>query len=170
MITIIVGNNAIGKSAYLKNKVKNRVGITENIIYNGIEFETVLKYREYNGDRINELQEVLDADEIVENVKELTASNTEIEFTGSFRDIVSVICREGNELYLDEPEYGLNDVEISYLVKFIYRILDTFDNIEIVTHAELFLTILESNKKTIIVKNNSFEAVDIEGDAYAIID
>lgn len=42
------------------------------------------------------------------------ACNSEIEFTGSFRDIVTVICREGNELYLDEPEYGLSNIEISY--------------------------------------------------------
>ncbi len=170
MITIIVGNNAIGKSAYLKNKVKNRVSITENVIYNSTEFETVLKNRTYNYDRIEELLEVLDAEEIIDNVRELTALNSEIELTGSFRDIVTVICREGDELYLDEPEFGLSDIEISYLVRFIYRILDTFKHIEIVTHAELFLTILEANKKTIVVKNNCFETVDIEGDAYAVID
>lgn len=170
MITLIIGDNAIGKSAYLKDRVKERVNVKENIIYNGEEFETVLKNRGYNKKRVDELKEVLDADEIITNTKELTVINSEIELTGSFKEIISIICREGDEVYLDEPEFSLSDVEVSYLVRFIYRIIDTFENIEIVTHAELFLMIAEADKKTIDIKEGKFKLKDIEEDAYAIVD
>lgn len=170
MITLIVGQNAIGKSVYLKRKVQKVVQYNENIIFNMLD-TTYLNNRTYNSTRIEALKEVLDASINTENNDTILIETDEIRIRKPFNDILTLICKEGTELYLDEPEYKLNSREIGYLVAFLYRILDTFHCIEIVTHSELFLSILEAEVKTIKIDTNyDFATSDLEEDDYATID
>lgn len=171
MITLIIGQNAIGKTVYIKNKVKNTVEDNENIIFNFFD-TSYLNNRGYDKNRIEALEDVLDTDKIdIDNPEYLSIKTDEIRIGKSFNNILTIICKEGNELYLDEPEYGLNNHEIGYLVKFLYRILDTFNNIEIVTHSELFLGILDAEKKTVTMdEKKNFILTDLREDAYATID
>ena len=170
MITLIIGQNATGKSVYLKNRAKEAVRKNENIISNTWD-TTYLNNRGYNAERIEALEEVFDSEEITENPEYLDIKTDEISIGKSFKDMLTMICREGDELYLDEPEYALNSREEAYLVSFLYRVLDTFKNIEIVTHSELFLGILEADRKTVILNDkNEYVLSDLKEDEYATID
>lgn len=170
MITLIVGQNAIGKSVYLKRKVQKVVQYNENIIFNMLD-TTYLTNREYNSVRIKALEEVLGASINTSNNDVIFIETDEIKIRKPFNEILTLICKEGTELYLDEPEYKLNSREIGYLVAFLYRILDTFQYIEIVTHSELFLSILEAEVKTIKIDTDcDFVVSELEEDAYATID
>lgn len=170
MITLIIGQNAIGKSVYINNKAKEALKRNENIICN-VWDTTYLDNRQYNTQRIEALMDLFDTEDIVQKKQFLELKTDEIEVGKSLSEILTIICKEGDELYLDEPEYGLSTAEINYLVSFIYKVSNTFDNIEIVTHSEIFFGILEAEKKTVeLNSNNEYVLTDLRGSAYETID
>ena len=170
MITLIIGQNAIGKSVYINKSAKQALKYSENITCNTWD-ATYLYNRAYNEQRIEILKEMFDIENIVEKPHSLELNPEGIILGKSMSEILTLICKDGTELYLDEPEYGLSTPEINYLVSFIWKISDTFKNIEIVTHSEIFLGILDAQKKTIELNScNEYILVDLKGSAYETID
>lgn len=170
MVRLIIGQNAIGKSVYIKNKAKKELEKCDKILCNIWDSKYLINIT-YNEDRIEALYDILDAEEITENRECLLIKSNICEFSQSMLKIVSLICKEGSKLYLDEPEYGLTNREIGYLVAFIYNIMDTFDEVEIVTHSELFFGIQEAEVVTVSLdKNKKYVISELGENAYVTID
>lgn len=170
MITLIIGQNAIGKSAYLKEKVKESLTDKDKIITYNMWDNDYLLNREYNKDRVEELEELFDEVNCKHSVLELESE--EVDITPELLNILTIITKDGTELYLDEPENGLDNTQINCLVQYLYRVLDTFNNIAIVTHSELFFGILESEIKTVSLnkQNTKYELTGLVKDKYETID
>lgn len=167
MLTLIIGQNAIGKSVYIKEEAKRAMQEDENVLCNFISSD-YLKNIRYNQERIEILGDLLDANEIKQSA-EMLFIDRDMPITKKFTEIVTLICKNGDRLFLDEPEYKLHDREIGMLVAFIYRVADTFKQIEIVTHSELFLGILSAEIKTVKKDKYRYVLTDLE-DAYDTID
>ena len=169
MIILIIGQNAIGKSVYIRTKAKEALQYNAQIITNFWD-KTYLKNRDYNEERVDLLRELFDADKI-EKKRDRLQITSDFPISNYFNDILTAICKEGEELYLDEPEYGLYSYEIGYLVTFISRVSDTFKYIEIVTHSELFLAILEAERNTVVLNDNKeYVLTCLRGSDYETID
>lgn len=169
MITLIIGQNAIGKSAYLKNRIKKS---SDNGILTNIVSSEYLKNLDYNEERIQQLEDILDTDNIIRNQDLLGIETDEVTIGQYFTRILTLICKNGSILYLDEPEFDLSYKEIGFLVWFLCRVEDTFTEMEIVTHSEILLGI--PNKKVQTVEydesRKEFKLVDLKDDAYVTID
>lgn len=170
MITLIIGQNAIGKSVYLKDKLKKEIS-SDDILCNFID-GSYLRTKRYNSNRIEELKELLDTDNIITNKDKLGIETDVLSISTEFENILTLICKEGDRLYIDEPEFGLSYKEIGRLIAFIAIIEDTFKDIEVITHSEMFLGLNNANIKTIKydMDTRSFIAIDLEDTAYETID
>ena len=170
MIKLIIGQNAIGKSVYIKNAANEALKKEDSVLSN-IWNSKYLKNRAYNDERIEVLYDILDAEEVIENTECLAVKGGQIMVGQNFANILTLICKCGDYLYLDEPEYGLNNHEIGYLVAFLYKILDTFKLIEIVTHSELFFGIQEAEMRTVTLNSRKqYILSELGEDAYVTID
>lgn len=170
MITLIVGQNAIGKSIYLKNKAK-RESLNSEVLCNFID-GSYLRNVKYNKDRLEELKDLLDTDIIIENKDRLGIETDVMSIGNDFENILTIICKDYDKLYMDEPEFGLSYREIGRLIAFLTRIEDTFKEIVMVTHSEMFLGIPNKIVKTVKYDTvlNEFIAVEIKETAYESID
>lgn len=171
MITLIIGQNAIGKTVYLQNKIKD-MSRNNNVISNLTE-SNYLNSVSYNRERIDNLKDILDTENIIENDDMLGISTDEVRISKAFASILTLICKDLEYLYLDEPEFGLSYREIGFLVWFLCCVEDSFKEIEIVTHSEMLLSQLENTEvKTVEYDINSrkFVKTDLKEDAYVTID
>lgn len=170
MVTLIIGDNAIGKSVYLKNKADITLKSGKSVVYNGWD-NTYLKKKKYNENRIDALCDILDIENIIENDQYLAMESSFIKVTDNLAKILTLICKDADYLYLDEPEYGLSNREVGILVAFLCKIMNTFINIEIVTHSELFFGISDADIKTIKLNNKKQYVTSELGDnKYVTID
>ena len=171
MITLIIGQNAIGKTAYMQDKIKS-MSKNENIITNLVNSD-YLRFIPYNKDRIDELKDILDTENIIENNDLLGISTEELEISMAFEIIITLICKDLDYIYLDEPEFKLSYRQTGFLVWFLNRIEDSFKEIEIITHSEMLLSQLQ-NKVVKTVEydpcNKRFITKNLEEDAYVTID
>ena len=171
MITLIVGQNAIGKTVYLQNKIKD-MSRNNNVISNLIE-SNYLNSVPYNRERIDDLKDILDTENIAENDDMLGISTDEVRISKAFALILTLICKDLEYLYLDEPEFGLSYREIGFLIWFLCRVENSFKEIEIVTHSEMLLSQLENIEvKTVEydIASRKFVKTDLKEDAYVTID
>lgn len=171
MITLIIGQNAIGKTVYLHDKIKY-VSKTQNVITNLID-SSYLNSVGYNSTRIERLKDILDTDNIAENSDILGITTDEVNVSKAFVSILTLICKNLDYLYLDEPEFGLSYREIGFLIWFLCSVEDSFKEIEIITHSEMILEQLQNTEvKTIEYDENQkkFVKTDLKEDAYVTID
>lgn len=141
MIKWIVGLNGAGKTVLLDEMIDNALQDKEQLITNARE----VHYENFDMSKIDELRrsdyynEIFDYGnlEIVNN--KLAIINTDFRYTNAFLDIVTLLCRNGDILILDEPELGLFGLEIDLLVKIFEVLLPLYKGGYIVTHCqELF--------------------------------
>lgn len=170
MVTLIIGQNAIGKSVYLKNKAKSE-SLTSEIIYNMTD-TSYLDNIAYNKERIEQLKDILDTEEIIENKDCLIIQTDEVCMSRDFMKLLTLICKDCSKLYIDDIEYGLEYHQIGFLIWFLSRVEDTFDEIMIVTHSEMLLGIENKEVKTVEYDKASkeFILVDIKDKDYNVID
>lgn len=171
MITLIVGQNAIGKTVYLQNKIKD-MSKNNNVISNLTE-SNYLNSVPYNRERIDDLKDILDTENIVENDDMLGISSDEVKISKAFASIITLICKDLEYMYLDEPEFKLSYREIGFLIWFLCRVENSFKEIEIVTHSEMLLSQLENTEvKTVEydMARKKFVKTDLKEDAYVTID
>lgn len=129
MIHVIVGENATGKTLYLRrlvNKVESSVNnLTDNVLGSK---------RKFVRERLDKLAEYLLAD-IDYNGTDVRINNSYVEFSEEFRAEALKLCRAGDYLILDEPESLLEEYVGNMLYQFILMVQDTFKGCYVATHA-----------------------------------
>jgi Fe-S cluster assembly ATPase SufC len=132
VVSIIVGNNAIGKSLFLKNKLV--AGAVSN-------------FTEDENSRIAPISEIK-VHEMIKILKtDIDINNQELYFgklyfggkysfvNDKFKNILTMMCKEGSILLLDEPDLHLSDSDITILSCVLENCNDKiFKEIWITTH------------------------------------
>lgn len=168
MINLIIGKNALGKTVYL-NKLKDKNDL-DKIITNLITFRYI-KNEKYNQERLDILQELLLADEIIPTNPKLTIVKPDFEISQEFIDIMTLLCKDRNLVLIDEPNKGLTPHERFRLISFLAQTAHTFDSVYIVTHYEGMLAIPNINIYTVDKYNNELNLIQLNrGEAYEVID
>ena len=175
MITLILGQNTIGKSYYLNKILKEN--IKSNIVasnINGIDNLDILENREYNNERLEILEENKFIDEISVKANKISIIEADMKTGHKFESLVYLLCKEADILILDEPEYGLSSEEIALLFDLLVKIAPTFKDVYIVSHSVKSIALLWNNNSklyTVITENNSFKLKEENKDkAYELID
>lgn len=169
MLTLIIGQNSIGKS-YTLEKIKENS--TDVVSYNTMDIQDIYS-REYNTERLEILRNNKYIDSIeYENTKLSIKSIYEI--SNNFEKLLYIICKKSDILLLDEAELELTKTETSILVYILYDLIDTFKNIYIVTHDNTFLWLTEHPEAevyTVKTIDNEMQLLKInEEEAYETID
>lgn len=147
MIKWIVGLNGSGKTVYLEN-------ITDKEIDNKSTIVTNIRkphYKGFNETRVNLIRssdfctELTDYGDIEIINNRLSIKRDDFEFTEYFLDIITLLCRNGDTLILDEPEYGLYGIEISFLRDILEVLIGTYKKGYIVTHCQSLFCIEPDN-------------------------
>lgn len=140
MITIMIGNDTEENYKYIKSLAREEA-LNNEILCNYIDIN-YLSHIKYNRDRIKELKELLNADLIIEHKDIIHTDNTDMSI--NFENILTVICKNHNYLFLNEPESGLCQEELDKLVELLGRIKYTFEKIVIATQQKCVLNILNN--------------------------
>lgn len=154
MIELIIGQNTLGKTAYLQEVIEG-YGI-KNII-NNIKSDISIEFVGYNKERLDILQDLLMADEIVEG-RQLSVVNSYIDLSKYFLELFTLMCKERDILILDEPDKCLTSTETLLFLNFISFANRTYKHIYIVTHNELMLGL--PSKEIYTVKFNRDRTID----------
>lgn len=79
-----------------------------------------------------------DEPEVLRLLNSITNQKTEPDrpLTTNFIELVSLMCKEGDILLLDEPDKGLMWYENNYFISFLLAVSSSFKDIYIVTHDE----------------------------------
>ena len=168
MINLIVGKNALGKTVYL-NKLKDEYDL-DIIITNLITFRYI-KNEDYNLERLEVLQDLLIADEIMQTKPKLTIVNPDFEFTQEFLDLMTLLCKNRKIVLLDEPDKGLTSHERYLLISFLAQTEHTYEDVYIVTHYEGMLAVPNKKIFTVDTFNKTLNLRQLsKGEAYEVID
>ena len=147
MIKWIVGLNGAGKTVFLEQKLDSYINEKNNVITNIRK----VKYKDFDVKRLALLQSE-EADENIWDYGRLCISNNTIriytdgiDYTPEFLNIITLLCRKGNILMLDEPELGLYGIEIDLLVKVLELLLPTYSEGYIATHCQELFSLQPEN-------------------------
>lgn len=175
MITLILGQNAIGKSYCLKKILKEN--IKSNIVasnINGIDNLDILENREYNNERLEILEDNKFINEISVKANKISIIEADMKTGHKFESLVYLLCKEADILILDEPEYGLSAEEIALLFDLLVKMAPTFKDVYIVSHDVKSIALLWNNNSklyTVITENNYFKLKEENKEAaYELID
>lgn len=158
MINLIAGLNGAGKTVYLE-EIQNKLLVEHTIISN---ISAQIEYEGFDEGRVGKIL----TDDAIENIfdyNELVISNDAIVpiakhkvFTQGMLKLITLICRKGDVLILDEPEFRLKANEVFILKKLLILLNETYNNCYIVTHCQRLFDIAE---KILWVKN--YETIEI---------
>lgn len=169
MITLILGQNSIGKS-YTLNQI--RYNSKDSVVSNYTKTEDLVN-RKYNKERID----IIENNKYIENIEYNNSKisiTSEYEISNNLEKLVYIMCKKSDILLLDEPELELSEVEISILMSIIYSLADTFKEIYIVSHSNTALFLMthpNSRLCTVKTEGNQMKMVEIDKDkAYETID
>ena len=138
MIKWIIGLNGSGKTVYLEKLLDKQFDNCSKIITNIRQTH----YSGFNADRLELLKQydfydiLTDYDEIEVINNRLAIKRDDFEFTDYFLDVITLLCRNGDTLILDEPEYGLYGMEINFLCDILEVLVDTYKKGYIATHCQ----------------------------------
>lgn len=139
----VIGNNGSGKTVYLENLAEDLSGSGKTVVTN-------VKEVTYQGIS-NKRFELLTTDEAYEKLRfidvrlgdtglSLVSSYDEVS-TDAFAKLLTLLCRNGDYLVLDEPEYGLSLAE-QYVMVYVFQILlPTYKDFVIATHCTIFMSL-----------------------------
>lgn len=137
----IIGDNAAGKTVILEKKL-------ESYLSKGLVVVTNLRKISYEGFNSKRLA-IMCSDETAENILDYTFVSPsgnrllfdgDVSYSDEFINTLTLLCRKGDILILDEPEYGLRSHEILIFCQLLPQLLETFISFSIVTHCELFMS------------------------------
>jgi hypothetical protein len=166
MINLIVGENSSGKTVYLEKllKEKYKYGVSTNMLKIDPKIESV----GFNQERVNILDEITICDGINSTGQYLEFTGKKETYSLEFIKLLSLICKDNSILILDEPDLMIEDTEGSRLAYFMSRVGHTFNEVYIVTHDELMLSIPDAKYWTVDKNMDAYEIS--EDEAYEFID
>lgn len=169
MINLIIGQNALGKTAYLKQLISR---LDFNKIITNIEKDPGLDITPYNEDRINILKDIAECGEVMTSLSLINIADDMVVYSIDFLTLITLLCRDRDILILDEPDMMLNITERSLLVNFIAYAERTYKLIVIVTHDSLTFSLPNYTLYTVVEDSkNKFELEKVEVEKqYEIID
>lgn len=130
MMHVIVGENASGKTVYLRRKVKELPYSVNNLVV-----DILAHKRKFVEERLELLADYLIADSIdVVTGGDVNILNAYVPYTIEFKQAALSVCKEGDYLVLDEPDAKLNKVDGNMLYRFIRMLIPTYKECYIATH------------------------------------
>lgn len=171
MIRLVIGQNTIGKSLYLINESKKYKlsEIETNFFSDGILSDRI----EYDHTRTEILRNLLDADEVITDTTLLGFKNPDIVCSEAFIKLFSLLCRNKQIFFLDEPDKMLRLNEKILFINFLAQAENTFEDIYIVTHNEQMLSLPKRKLYTVTMDKNTskLQLTEVgEDKKYEIID
>lgn len=140
MINLIVGENSTGKTLYLESLVKTGREL--------INLERLDKYLNtpYNQFRLEKLRELDICDVDASNPFHLSLVEPDRPLSIEFTKLVSLMCKDGNVLLLDEPDKNLLWYEDYYFISFLSAVSSSFKEIYVVTNDDEILDLKHITK------------------------
>ncbi len=143
MINIYIGENGQGKTLLLEDYIDN-IDNKESIVTNfvdilGLDIRKLSKERlsivldEYNSGKLFDGYDVA-----VKNGKIIPDVDTK-EYSDEYIDIITLLCKDGDILVLDEPDMGLDLQETSKLQLALIMLIPTYKNVRIAFHSQSLL-------------------------------
>lgn len=149
MVKWIIGLNGSGKTVYLEEKLDEEIDKNRDndIITNirPVHYEGFAAYRIQALRNSEYCDEIFDYGELEVINNKIAIVNNEFHYTEYFINLLTLLCRNGDTIILDEPEFGLFGIEIDLLVQILQILLPTYENGFIATHCEDLLTIEPNN-------------------------
>lgn len=126
----ITGNNASGKTLFVKKILDRYTAAGKSVITNIGD----TNYSGYNASRIRALKRMEDyylityygEIEISGNSLVIETDEPNVKFTQEFFNILTLLCRKGDYLIIDEPAFGLYSAEINSLVRILLELVPTY--------------------------------------------
>lgn len=177
MIKLVVGQNTIGKTLELKKQMEECQ--KHNHVVTNLYDDYNLKQVSYNMDRVNALKELVfpDEDVLISGEKlSIGSADPNICVPGhsfDLEELLTLLCKDRNFVFLDEPDKNLNYTDKLLLINFIGRVQHTFNEIWIVTHYEGFMFIPNREVYTVqMAKTTSATKLIrvLEGKEFDVID
>lgn len=169
MIKIITGDNASGKTRFLIN-LMNGVLYSHKYITNiGLDNNPFLCSIPYDLRKQEILLNVLESDKdfiFYEDGLNLCGER----LSPAARGLIDLLSREIDDIYLDEPEFNLNQRDLGVIIEYIIRIDEFHKSIYIVTHECGFAAVLDNKDSGVYVVGKDGELVRIKDDVYASFD
>lgn len=139
MVTLILGVNGSGKTLYLQNKYeelwnKHKDSVITNlkdIPYSSIDDK---RYSLLCSDDAHE--DIWDWHEIKIERDAIYVEDKKKIFSNNFLELITLLCRPGEYLILDEPEFGLSAREVITFREICKLLLPTYNEVYISTHQQ----------------------------------
>ena len=147
MLKWLVGLNGAGKTVLLEEKLDDAIKCNQKIVTNVRK----VHYKGFDTRKLNALKESEFFEEIfdygdLENINNrIVIVNNDYNYTDAFMNILTLLCREGDTLILDEPEFGLFGREVDILVKVVQILVPFYTNGYIATHCQELLSVQPQN-------------------------
>lgn len=147
MIKWLVGLNGSGKTVLLEEELDNAIASNKEIVTN----IRPVSYQGFDIRKINKLkeseffEEIFDYGDLEITNNKITIINNDFNYTDYFMNILTLLCREGNTLILDEPEFGLYGIEIDILAKVFQILIQFYTDGYIATHCQELFSVQPQN-------------------------
>lgn len=147
MIKWLVGLNGAGKTVLLEEELDNAINDNKKIVTN----IRPVSYKGFDTRKINALinseffEEIFDYGDLEIKNNRIVIANNDFNYTEHFLDILTLLCREGDTLILDEPEFGLYGIEIDILAKILQILIQFYADGYIATHCQELLSVQPQN-------------------------
>lgn len=166
---IIVGNNARGKSAWMRKCVEERYVKSGNTILTNLKDVADIQPLElpWNQEAVQLLEDVL-----VGCTVRIGAPYLGIEFedgsspTLHFIHLMSILCKDAHYVYLDEPDFGLTTMEKLWFTTFVCRIYGLYKEFFVISHDMSFVETMRFNLPLYTLKDGDLVPFDWEGLQY----
>lgn len=140
MVTLLVGLNGQGKTIKLReiyNNLKSKYMVITNLNqgYSGIDGKRFsLLSNEESFINIFDYHEIIKANDELVIITDKGENELGVPiYTKYFLDLITLLCRPGDILILDEPDFGISIDETNMLVQILHLLKDTYKEIYIVT-------------------------------------
>lgn len=147
MINWLIGLNGAGKTVLLEEALDKEISCGKGIITNIRE----VHYNCFDVQKLDALEQaenfadIFDYGELKIINNKLAIINNDFNYTEQFLDILTLLCREGDTLILDEPEFGLFGIEIDLLAQILQILIPFYSTGYIATHCQELLMIQPNN-------------------------
>lgn len=143
MIKWIIGLNGAGKTVVLEETLDKEIEQGKSIVTNIRD----VHYKGFDDSKVQALKESEEYSDIFD-YGELQIINNKLEIVGGmidytehFTNLLTLLCREGDTLIIDEPEFGLFGIEIDKLTTVLHILLPLYHSGMIATHCEELLSV-----------------------------